>query len=94
MNVFKSFFKAYPQIFAVPEVGAVIPVSMLNNVVFPAPLCPKMQVISPGYIFKLIPATACNGSSFHFLKVFFKFWITKASVSLSLSGTTSISGPI
>ena len=43
----KSYF-SYPQIFAVPEDGAVMPVSMLNRVVFPAPLCPKMAVISLG----------------------------------------------
>ena len=69
---FAKHEKTNPQIFAVPDVGAVIPVSILKSVVFPAPLCPKMAVISPGYIFKLIPLTACIGSLPKALKVFFK----------------------
>ena len=83
----------YPQIYAVPEDGAVIPVNMLNKVVFPAPLCPKMAVISPGNIFKLMPFTAYTGSFPTDLKVFFKSWITIASEFLKESGMTSMSGP-
>ena len=83
----------YPQIFAVPPVGAVIPVSMLKRVVFPAPLCPKMAVISLGYIFKLMPLTALTGSWPKALNVFSRLEMTSASVSRNWTGISSISGP-
>ena len=38
----------YPHMLAVPDDGEVIPVSILNNVDLPAPLCPKIAVISLG----------------------------------------------
>lgn len=90
-NVKKKLF--YPQIFAVPPVGAVIPVNMLKRVVFPAPLCPKMAVISLGYIFKLMPLTALTGSWPKALNVFSRLEMTSASVSRNWTGISSISGP-
>ena len=78
---------------AVPEDGEVIPVSILNNVDLPAPLWPRIAVISLGYIFMLIPLTACTGGFFQALKVFLMLEITIVSVSIKSSGIFSMSGP-
>lgn len=44
-----------PYISAVPEVGGVKPVNIFIRLVFPAPLCPRIHVISFSYMSRVIP---------------------------------------
>ena len=55
---------SWPKIFAIPEVGDEIPVSMRIVVVLPAPLGPKNPKVSPAATEKLISLTAVASPNF------------------------------